>query len=697
MDLDLPIENFSNIGPQYLKRLKKLNIGTIGDLFFHLPSRYENFGKPIKIKSAQIGNNITIEGEIQKIKNITTFKKRMVLTQALVKDTTGMIRVVWFNQPYLIQNLKRGDKISLAGRINISDAGPFLSNPAYEKITKNKTLWHTRGIVPIYPETKGVSSRWLRFILWNLLRKYYLNIQEFLPKEILVSKKLPQRNRALISCHFPKTFKEAEIAKNRLVFEELFLLELKILTEKRNLKKEKAPKIKIKRSAIEKISKSIPFKLTQDQKTSLKEIIIDLAKGSPMSRLLEGEVGSGKTVIAAIASFLVMENDYQVAIMTPTEILAEQHFKEISKLSKNFNFTIGLLTSSLNIKKGKGQQILKIKKQELIKETQEGKINLLIGTHSLIQEKIVFKNLALVIIDEQHRFGVKQRARLCRKSNNSNKKTIIPHFLSMTATPIPRSLALSFYGDLDISQIKQLPSGRKKIVTKIIGPSYENEVLNFIEKELESGRQVFVVCPLIEESEKLEVSAIKSEYEKIQNRFKKFYVGMLHGKMRSQEKEKIMKNFKGGQINILVSTPVIEVGIDVPNASVMMIRGAERFGLAQLYQLRGRIGRGKFKGYCFLMTQSPSKTTWQRLKAIEGAKNSFELAEKDLKIRGPGDFIGERQWGLPDFLMASLDDISLLQEIKEEAQKILEKDSRLKNYPKLKESLKKFSQKIHLE
>ncbi len=696
MNLDSPIENFSNIGPQYLKRLKKLNIRTIGDLFFHLPSRYENFGKPIKIKDTQIGNNITIEGEIQKIENITTFKKRMLLTQALVKDTTGVIRVVWFNQPYLIQNLKKGDKVSLAGKLNISDAGPFLSNPSYEKIIKNKTLWHTQGIVPIYPETKGVSSRWLRFILWNLLRKYYFKIQEFLPEEILVSQKLPPRNKALFSCHFPKTLQEAKVAKKRLVFEELFLLELKILIEKRNLKKEKAPKIKIKKSSMEKISKSIPFKLTQDQKTALKEIMMDLTKESPMSRLLEGEVGSGKTVIAAIASFLVIENGYQVAIMAPTEILAEQHFKEISKLFNNLDFNIGLLTSSLSIKKNKARQN-KIKKQELINETQEGKINLLIGTHSLIQEKITFKNLALVIIDEQHRFGVKQRASLCQKSNNASKQITIPHFLSMTATPIPRSLALSFYGDLDISQIRQLPRGRKKITTKIIGPIYENETLNFIEKEIKSGRQAFIVCPIIEESKKLEVSALKSEYEKIKNKFKNFSVGMLHGKMKPKEKEKIMKDFKEGKIDILVSTPVIEVGIDVPNATVIVIKGAERFGLAQLYQLRGRVGRGKFEGYCFLMTDSPSKITWRRLKAIEKAKNSFELAEKDLKIRGPGDFLGERQWGLPDFLMASLDDISLLEEVKKEAQKILEKDPELKNYPELKENLKKFSQKIHLE
>jgi len=693
MNLSTPIEEIPRIGPAYQKKLKKLGIKTVGDLLYHFPHRYEDFSNLVPVSEAKLGEIISIQGKILEIESTRTWKKRMILTQALVQDNSGAIKVIWFNQPYLINVLKSGDSVSLSGKVASRKGDIYLSSPAYEKISdfgfQISNLSHTARLVPVYPETEGLSSRWLRFITRPLLTKLKKEIQESLPEKIRLKYQLLPVQKAIWQIHFPDSLKLAKAAQERFAFENLFLIELLVLKERQKLQREKAKIIPLNLELVKDFVKKLPFKLTDSQKKSAWQILKDLEKPRPMNRLLEGDVGSGKTVVAAMASLNVIKTGYRVAFMAPTEILAKQHFKTISNLLKDFNLKIGLLTGKEKIKKD---------------------ADILIGTHALIQDKIKFKNLALVIVDEQHRFGVEQRAKLVQN------RAFIPHLLSMTATPIPRTLALTIYGDLDLSLITELPRGRKKIITKVVPPEKRRLAYDFIRKQVKSGRQVFVICPRIEPAENqtttswAEVKAVKEEYEKLSKKiFPDLRVGMLHGKMKTEEKEKIMKDFKNPEgkpsasygaskkIDILVSTSVVEVGIDIPNATVMMIEGAERFGLSQLHQFRGRVGRSEYQSFCFLFTDSPAKKTQKRLRALLDSESGFELAERDLEIRGPGEIFGSRQWGIPDLAMNSLKDIFLVEKTRNAAKEILEEDSELKKYPLLKEKLEEFQQRIHLE
>jgi len=766
MNLSTPIEEIPRIGPQYQKRLKKLGIETVRDLLFHFPHRYEDFSDIIPISQATPGKIICIQGEITEIKNFRTFRKRMYITESKVSDESGEIRVTWFNQPYLINTLKKGDFVFLAGKMVSKNGKKYLSSPTYEKIPAfalrslgegglrlatagkpaqnfedlNFDPTHTGRIIPVYPETEGVSSRWLRFIIKPLLTKIKDKIPETLPEEIRKEQDLLPIKTAVWQIHFPDTLEKAELSKKRFVFEELFDLALAILREKIKLAKEKATVIPINLELIKKFIQKLPFKLTLDQKKSAWQILKDLEKQKPMNRLLDGDVGSGKTVVATIAVLNAVKAGFQTAFMAPTEILAKQHFKTIKGLLKGFKVKIGLITGKENFfdsnpegKSSTSNGARKIKRKEMTDKTKNGEVDILIGTHALVQEKVEFKKLGLVIIDEQHRFGIEQRARLCHKGYGGQAK-LIPHFLSMSATPIPRTLALTIYGDLDLSLIKEMPKGRKKIITRIIPPEKRQEAYNFIRSEVQSGRQVFVICPRIEpvsaESfyEKIlntqetlverefhslshhrflrelgvkrnflwaDVKAVKQEYEKLRKDvFPDLNVGMLHGKMKTEEKEKALTNFRERKTDILVSTSVIEVGIDFPNATIMMIEGADKFGLAQLHQFRGRVGRGKDQSSCFLFSEFRYNP---RLKAMVSCQDGFELAEKDLKLRGPGDLTGQRQWGFPDFVMASLKNIELVEKTREAAKEILTKDPELKKYPLLRERLEKFRERIHLE
>jgi len=728
MDLSTPIEQIPKVGPQYQKKLKRLGIETVGQLIFHFPHRYEDFSDIIPISKAETGKIVCLQGKIIKIKNIRTFRKRMYLTEAEINDESGKIRVIWFNQPYLINTLKKGDFVFLAGKMVLKSGKKYLSSPAYEKIpgfafqnldegklrlippqnseNLNFDSTHIGRIIPVYPETEGMSSRWLRFIIKPLLTKIKDKIPETLPKnEVLKKHELWPIKEAIWQIHFPDTLEKAELAKKRFVFEELFDLSLAILSEKMRLAREKAIVIPINLEPVKKFVKKLPFKLTLDQKKAAWQILKDLEKTKPMNRLLDGDVGSGKTVVATMAALNTAKSELQIAFMAPTEILAKQHFKTITTLLKGFGIKIGLITGKENFLNGR-----EIKRKEIIEKIKQGKVAILIGTHALIQEKVKFKKLGLVIIDEQHRFGIEQRARLCRQQK------YIPHLLSMSATPIPRTLALTIYGDLDLSLIKEMPEGRKKIITEIIRPEKRQPAYDFIRKEVKSGKQVFVVCPRIEPSSAkvtagparqieealnkrnylwAEVKAVKEEYEKLsKNIFPDLNIGMLHGKMKTEEKEKVLKNFKNRKTDILVSTSVIEVGIDFPNATIMMIEGADKFGLAQLHQFRGRVGRSKYQSYCFLFSEFPNNP---RLKAMTKFQDGFELAEKDLKLRGPGDLTGQRQWGVPDFVMASLKDIELVEKTRIAAKEVLQIDPELKNYPFLKEKLEKLEKRIHLE
>ncbi len=711
INLNTPIEQIARIGPIYQRKLKKLGIKTIQDLLHHFPHRYEDFSNIIPISKIKPNETVCIQGKILEIKMIRTWKRKMFLTQAVVEDETNAVKVVWFNQPYLTNVLKPGDNVCLAGKVALGDKGVHLSNPTYEKVTGYKLqvtgLTHTGRIVPVYPETEGLSSRWLRYIIKPLLINFKDKIPEILPLKILQKNKLLSISRAIWQIHFPDSLALAKKAQERFSFEELFLIELFVLRERLRLSQEKAVKIPFNLALVKKFIKGLAFKLTDAQRKCAWQILKDLEKPRPMNRLLEGDVGSGKTVVALIAALETIKAGYQVAFMAPTEILAKQHFQEVGSLFRDFNVNIGLLTGKEDkfVSRKLKREIIEISRVKLLEKAKNAEMNILIGTHALIQDKVKFGKLGLVILDEQHRFGVEQRAKLVSRETNAKK---IPHLLSMTATPIPRSLALTIYGDLDLSLIDELPKERKKIITKVVAPKDRQNAYDFVRKEAKKGRQIFVLCPRIEKSEirnpKKEISswadvkAVKEEYEKLSKEiFPDLKVKMLHGKMTPKEKEKIMKNFKNKKSDILVSTSVIEVGIDVPNATVMLIEGAERFGLAQLHQFRGRVGRSKYQSYCFLFTDSSALKTHKRLRALISSENGFKLSEKDLAIRGPGDFTGHRQWGIPDLTMSALKDISLVEKTRETAKEILEQSMELKKYPLLRDRLGKFRQKIHLE
>ena len=697
MNLTTPIETLNGVGPVYRARLKKLGIGQVKDLLYFFPHRYEDFSNIVAIAKAKADENCCLRGKILEITGTRTWRKRMSIIEAILGDETGAIKIVWFNQPYLINALKKGDDLCVAGKILSDEHGFYLSNPVYEKMGE-KELTHTGRIVPIYQETSGLSSRWLRQVVKYLLSELTEQLEEIIPEKILKEQRLMPIRRAIGEIHFPTSLALAQKARERFSFEELFSLSCWILMERKKLEQKKAFAMPMNVNLMQKFTGKLPFKLTDGQRKASFQILKDLEKPSPMSRLLEGDVGSGKTVVATMAALNAFKAGYQTVFMAPTEILAKQHFKTVSKLLEGFKMDIGLLTGKedkFTSKKLKNDYI-EISREKLIQKAVNNEINILIGTHALIQDKVRFGNLGLVVLDEQHRFGVEQRAKLTRQST-------IPHLLSMTATPIPRTLALTLYGDLDLSLINELPKGRKKIITKIVAPAERQKTYSFIKKEIQKGRQAFVICPRIESnkknsSDKLETKTVTEEYKKLSEKiFPDLKVGMLHGKLPGKEKERIMKDFRYKKIDILVSTSVVEVGVDIPNATVMMIEGAERFGLAQLHQFRGRVGRSIWQSYCFLFTDSPSKKTHQRLKALVTSESGFDLAEKDLEIRGPGDFSGHRQWGLPDLAMASLNNLALVEKTREAAKEIIKEDPNLKKYPALREKLKSFHQRLHLE
>jgi len=738
--LSAPLSEIKGIGYKFAERLKKLEIKTVKDLLWHFPFRYEDFSRISKIADLKIGETATISGVISDIKLHRTWKRKMFIVEALITDDTGSIKAVWFNQRFLLSILKRGKRVNLAGKVvEDPEGGICLSHPIYELINQRRSAYssasisetrHTGRLVPIYPETKKVTSKLLRYFIKSVLDNLE-KIPEPIPKEILDKFNFPEINDALARIHFPENLKQAQIVKKRFAFEDLFLLQLANLRQRLKLAKQKAYAFKLDIDYIKSLITQLPFELTRSQKVALWEILKDLNKPQPMNRLLQGDVGSGKTIVAILAALLVVKENKQVAFMAPTEVLARQHYFTFKKFFPNLDKGVALLTSSVaKIFYGDNLET-EIKKSELAKKIAAGEIKIIIGTHALIQKDIKFKDLALVIIDEQHRFGVKQRAALIanRKLQNTDRNSdsrlaisALPHFLSMSATPIPRTLSLTIFGDLDLSIIDELPKGRKEVITKIVAPANRDKAYAFIRNQVKKGRQVFVICPRIEPQTNAdetqinadisvnqrgnlrksallwETKAVKEEYEKLSKKvFPDLKVAMLHGKMKAKEKAKIMDDFKNGKIDILVSTSVIEVGVDVPNATIMMIEGSERFGLAQLYQFRGRVGRGEHQSFCFLFTDSSAKTTYRRLYSLLEAKNGFELAEKDLEIRGPGEFLGESQTGMPDLAMKAIQNKELVKISRQAAETILKNDPELKNYPLLQKRLEGFEKEIHLE
>lgn len=696
--LHTPIENWPRVNKKILPALKHLGIRTIGDLLLYFPHRYDDFSNLKKISEVELGETVTVSGKIEKVKVLRTARQKMFLTEVLISDETEKIKAVWFNQPFLARNLKAGDLINLSGKVSRGPSGVYLQNPAHEKLPpttyhlQSRPI-HTSGLVAVYPETRGITSRWLRFLIKNAIG-FRNSLADPLPAEIRNKYNLPEIRPAVFSMHFPKNSAESEIARRRFDFEEMLVWQLHALKEKLALKQNPAPSVKLDLDLLKKFVISLPFKLTDAQRRSVWEIVNDISKPHPMNRLLEGDVGSGKTVVAAAAVLLIVKSGYKVAFMAPTEILACQHFETLKKVLEPFGIKIGLLTGS--------------------QKKHSSNTELVIGTHALIQKSVKFENLGLVVVDEQHRFGVEQRAMLQNQEARikNQEEFLIPHFLSMSATPIPRTLALTIYGDLDLSVLDELPKNRREILTKIIEPAKRQETYSFIREEVKRGRQAFVICPRIEinqepsaNSQKInqqklllwEVKAVKEEYEKLSEKiFPDFKVAMLHGKMKPREKKEVMEKFRKNETNILVSTSVIEVGVDIPNATIMMIEGAERFGLAQLHQFRGRVGRGAEQSYCFLFPTEDSFIT-KRLHALVESKSGFELAEKDLEIRGAGEIFGVRQWGESRVINIAVTNPRLVREVRTEALEIIRKDPLLKNIPFLLQKIKNLEKIAHLE
>ena len=709
---------------RFLPKLKKLGIETVKDLLWHFPFRYEDFSNIVAIKDLKIGQYATVQGVIQSIKMRRTWKRRMFIIEALIGDDTGSIRAVWFNQRFLIMMLKKNSRLNLAGKITEApEGGLVMSHPVFEILTYKKEkegLSHTGRVVPIYPETKGLTSKGIRFLIKPLIDNME-EIEDFLPKEIIEKQNIFNINKAIQLVHFPEKIEEAKEAKKRFAFEDLFFLQLNNLRQRMKLAQEMAYSSELSVDEIKELLSEIPFELTYSQKKSLWEILQDLKKPHPMSRLLQGDVGSGKTIVAILAALVLAKGSKpavaeamagkQSAFMAPTEVLAKQHYETFKKFFKKFDKGIGLITGSMaKVFYGDGLES-DIKKNDLIKKIENSEIKIVFGTHALIQKYVKFKDLALVIIDEQHRFGVRQRSELLKNQSSE----AVPHLLSMSATPIPRTLSLTVFSDLDLSIIDELPKGRKEIITKIVAPINRDKAYAFIRGQVKKGRQVFVICPRIEPTNEFleglpvpvvkrrnvlweNAKMVKEEYEKLSQKvFPDLRVGMMHGKMKAKEKNEAMKNFNEHKTDILVATSVIEVGVDVPNASIMMIEDADKFGLAQLYQFRGRVGRGEYQSFCFLFTESGSKSTHHRLRSLIEAKNGFELAEKDLAIRGPGEFLGEEQTGIPDLAMKAVRNPELVKSSREAAEDVLKNDPELEKYPLLKKRLESFQQEVHLE
>ncbi|MEA2020742.1 MAG: ATP-dependent DNA helicase RecG [Patescibacteria group bacterium] len=707
MKLTDPVSKIRFVGKKYQKRLKNLDIETVSDLIHHYPTRYKDFSKISEISSLLAGEPATIKGEILEIKNIFT-RRGKKLTKAIVADNSGTLLLVWFNQHYITNTIHQGDTFYFSGKLKNFSGQPAFLSPQYEKadspakhLTKDNqnyqssNLVHTGRLVPIYPETSGVSSKWLRARIKAVFENLEQKPKDPLPKIIKEEYNILNLNKALKFIHFPNNQKEIKRARNRIAFEEMFWFQLQTLRKRRQWQKQKpAARIFLSAKQKEKIAKligSLPFKLTNAQKKCIAEIQKDMEKETPMNRLLQGDVGSGKTVVAVIAAYTVALAGKNTAYMAPTEILAKQVYRTFEKYLKPYDIKLSLQTGSSPQTAVRTPHTARRKQQKA--EGGSPFADVIIGTHALLHRKEILKNLGLVIIDEQHRFGVKQRAKLL-DSNNIKEKT--PHSLTMTATPIPRSLALTSYGHLDISTIDELPPGVKPTKTWVVPEHKRSAGYKWIKRQLSTSsnqqsadlkNQAFFICPLIEESEHetlKDVKAVTTEFERLKAIFSEFEVGLLHGQMDSEEKEKTARNFRQGKIQVLVATPVVEVGVDIPQANIMVIEGAHRFGLAGLHQLRGRVGRSGQKSYCLLFTPKKGKTTRKRLKALEEHNSGLELAKIDLKMRGPGELYGAKQHGIPEFDFASLSNLDLIKTTRAAAQKII---NEINNYPELKKYL----------
>ena len=659
-----PIGSLKGVGVEMERKLARLGISTIGRLIRHYPRRYDDFSKIIPIRMMRPGN-VTFRGEIERVASRYARSRKLHLTEAIISDGTGTVKAIWFNQPYLAKTIPTGTQVLVSGQLKFTNNDLALQSPAIEATTEGKVSKDTARIVPVYPETEGLSSKQIRGIVQQVL-PLIPTMKESLPDGVIASAKLMPITKALHEIHFPASQASLIRARQRLAFEELWYLMLTSLVIKHEIKTESAPVVPFNVDSAKLFVGELDFELTAAQKRAAWEIFQDMSSDRPMNRLLEGDVGSGKTVVAIMAAFMAMRSGYQAVLMVPTEILARQHATKLSALVSKLGY----------------EAVVVLGKQPAAERTAaaerigQGDPLLIIGTQALLSESVVLPNLGIVIIDEQHRFGVNQRSTLKAKADR------LPHLLSMTATPIPRTLQLTVYGELDISIIEELPPGRKPITTRVLDAKGRDGAYKFVNEQIDAGRQTFIVCPLIDDSPELAFKSVTAEHQRLsQGPFKHRRLGLLHGKMTTVEKQRVMNEFVAGELDILVATSVIEVGIDVPNASVMLIDGAERFGLAALHQLRGRIGRGVHASHCFLVAESKAPGTLERLKALEKSQDGFRLAQIDLELRGPGAIYGRRQSGALDVQLADTSDAKLLANVRGEALKFLTDPAAMVKYP----------------
>lgn len=662
MKLSTPVGELKDVGEAVGRQLAGLGIETVSDLINDFPRRYDDYSAVVNIAELKPGH-VTLRARIGNVKG-RYVRRGLHITEAIATDDTGSVRLVWFNQPYRAGAIKANQDYFISGDFGLRRGQFNLLNPSCELV--NDFPINTARIIPIYREAKGIKSFTIRKLIREAINAT-AELPEHLPDWLVKEQRLMPFAQAVKEVHFPSSADTLDTARRRLGFEEIFELSLAALLNKHELYAEKSLAIPFKEKLAKDFVSHLPFKLTDAQRKAVWKIYQDMAKTQPMNRLLEGDVGSGKTVVAAMAALMATAEGFQVAFMAPTEILARQHAETLFRLLEPMGYgdKLGLLIGGLRPSA----------KKTVHDKIAAGEIKLMVGTHALIAEKVDMRSLGLIIVDEQHRFGVEQRKKLQAKAGH------MPHVLHMTATPIPRSLALTLYGELDLSILDELPPGRKSIKTKIISPNSRAQLNKALDKELDAGRQMFVVCPLISDTDLSRGLSVEEVYERLTKKeFKHRQVALLHGQMKTAEKERIMNDFVSGKLDVLVSTTVIEVGVDVPNASVMVVEGAERFGLAQLHQLRGRVGRGAHQSYCFLVLSDAQAPT-RRLRALETTSDGFKLAEIDLKLRGPGAIYGTLQHGALDLRVADLADTRLIASARAAAEKFIDKKDNLKRYP----------------
>ena len=681
VDLNKDVKYIKGVGPNRAGLLNKLGIFTLDDLITYYPRDYEDRSKPKKICDVVNGEEVLVQGIVQSKLVESRIRKGLTLYRTKIADDTGFMEIVWYNQSYLKNQIKQGQVYNFFGKVSLKYNKKEMNSPVFDIDTKTK---NTGKIVPLYPLTYSLSQNVLRGIIENGIKEIEGQLPETLPEYIVKNYSLYDINTAIKQIHFPDNFEKYELARKRLAFEELLIMQLALLTLKKSYTHQEKGIVFDKNIKMADLIDNLPFKLTKAQLRVLEEIDNDMESEKPMNRLLQGDVGSGKTIVSIISAYKAVKSGYQVAIMAPTAILASQHLESFTLILGAYGIKCELLISN----------ITKKRKEEMLERLKNGEIDVIIGTHALLEENVVFKNLGLVVTDEQHRFGVKQRGTIVAKGNN-------PDTLVMTATPIPRTLALILYADLDISIIDELPPNRQKIDTFAVTKRLEKRVNNFVKKQIDEGRQAYIVCPLVEENEEINAQSVLELAERYKNEvFADYKVEYLHGKMKPKEKDEIMEKFKKGEIDILISTTVIEVGVNVPNASIMIVENAERFGLAQLHQLRGRVGRGEYKSYCILKYQGNSDIIRQRMSIMQETNDGFKISEKDLELRGSGEFFGTKQHGLPEFKIANIfQDMPMLKNIQSIASNILQEDPELeqeKNKRLKHEVEKKFVENIEM-